>query len=63
MQVVTLHVTRHSAPSSLVDDANALVSEWGQHDLPLLYYSRERLFSDQARAEFMPPDGQALPLV
>jgi hypothetical protein len=62
MQVLTLHVTRHPAPASPVDDVNALVAEWGRHDLPLLYYSRERLFSDQARAEWMPPDGQALPL-
>jgi hypothetical protein len=62
MQVVTLHVTRHPAPTSLADDANSLVAAWGQHDLPLMYYSRERLFSDQARAEWMPPDGQALPL-
>jgi hypothetical protein len=62
MQVLQLHVTRHPAQTSLADDANLLVAEWGRHDLPLLYYSRERLFSDQARAEWMPPDGQALPI-
>jgi hypothetical protein len=62
MRVVTLHVTRHPAATSLADDANTLVADWGRHDLPLQYYSRERLFSDQARAAWMPPDGQALPL-
>ena len=30
--------------------------ELADKDLPLKYYSRERLFSDQARGEWVPPD-------
>ena len=31
--------------------------ELADKDLPLKYYSRERLFSDEARASWVPPDG------
>lgn len=35
--------------------------ELADKDLPLKYYSRERLFSDQARAGWVPPDLLGLP--
>lgn len=41
--------------SALVDSANSLVSEFDK-DYPLRFYSRERLFSDEARATFIDPD-------
>ncbi len=62
MQVVSLHTNRHPIAPPFVVDANALVDAWGRHDLPLQYYSKDRLFSDEARARWLPPDGQVLPL-
>lgn len=40
---------------SLLEKANELI-ETHDKDLPLRFYSREFLFSDAARAEFLPPD-------
>lgn len=42
---------------SLLEKANELI-ETHDKDLPLRFYSRELLFSDAARAEFLPPDGK-----
>jgi hypothetical protein len=38
-----------------------LLSPMGQRDWPLRFYSRERLFSIEARRHFVPPDVVALP--
>ncbi len=38
-----------------------LLSPMGRRDWPLRFYSRERLFSVEARREFVPPDISALP--
>ncbi len=62
MQIVELHVLRHPAPGSIAADANLLYEEWGDRDLPLRHYSRERLFSREARAGWVPPDLRALPI-
>ena len=39
-----------------------LLSPMGRRDWPLRFYSRERLFSIEARREFVPPDRAALPV-
>ncbi len=42
---------------SLVDVVNKFIqSEFGQRDFPLTYYSKERLFSAEARRTFFSPD-------
>jgi hypothetical protein len=41
--------------TSLADKANELVERYDK-DYPLKFYSREYLFSDEARAVFLPPD-------
>ena len=41
---------------SIVDLTNELVEACGDKDLLFKYYSRELLFSDRARAEFVEPD-------
>jgi hypothetical protein len=41
--------------------AAELIACCGGRDLPLRYYSRERLFSPAARREWLPPDLQPLP--
>jgi len=38
-----------------------LLSPMGRREWPLRFYSRERLFSVEARREFIPPDLAALP--
>ena len=44
--------------ASLLEKANALVEKFDK-DYPLRFYSRERLFSDEARAEFIEADLQS----
>lgn len=41
---------------SIVETANAIVEKLGDKNLPLRFYSRELLFSDKARSEFVEPD-------
>lgn len=43
------------AGSTLLDRANELAASYDK-DHPLKFYSRERLFSDEARAAFVEPD-------
>jgi hypothetical protein len=41
---------------SIVETTNSILENLGDKDLPLRFYSRELLFSDKARAEFVEPD-------
>jgi hypothetical protein len=41
---------------SIVELTNELLEVCGDKDLPLKFYSRELLFSEKARAEFVEPD-------
>jgi len=41
--------------------AAGLLATMGERDLPLRYYSRERLFSSEARLGWLAPDLQPLP--
>ncbi len=41
---------------SVVEAANLILENFGDKDLPLKFYSRELLFSDAARSEFVEPD-------
>jgi hypothetical protein len=45
----------------LAERANRLYLELGDRDLPLRYYSRERLMSVEARARWVEPDKEPLP--
>jgi hypothetical protein len=51
--VADFNASRDSTP--LLDKANELVEKYGK-DYPLNFYSREYLFSDEARARFVEPD-------
>ncbi len=42
--------------ASIADLANTLVAAWGDKNRPLEYYSRERLFSWEARTRWIAPD-------
>ncbi len=41
---------------SMVETINSILENLGDKDLPLKFYSRELLFSDTARKEFVAPD-------
>jgi hypothetical protein len=41
---------------SVVETTNLILENFGDKDLPLKFYSRELLFSDKARSEFIEPD-------
>lgn len=45
---------------SIAEMVAGLACEFSDKDLPLKYYSRELLFSDKARAEFVEPDLQKI---
>ena len=47
--------------ASFADRANALYEDWGDRNLPLRHYSRERLFSVEARAGWIEPDLDPIP--
>lgn len=57
---VAIHAAYH--PSDLFDDFLAQNSELLDKNLPLRFYSRERLFSDVARARWMEPDLRPFPV-
>ena len=62
MHAVTLHVQRDRVHVSLAADANAFVDAWGRATLPLDYWRRDTLFSRNARAGWIQPDLQVLPV-
>ncbi len=59
--LVVLHARRHPSPVSTAHDANALMESWGDREVPMRFYSRERLFSREARKAWMAPDLAPLP--
>lgn len=54
---VRLHLADRPQGESLSECVNALLlGRHGRRDWPLQFYSRERLFSAEARRQFVPPD-------
>lgn len=60
MHMVRLYLETASRESSLVLLANGLIERCGDSRLPLEYYTRERLMSSEARAEWIEPDLKSL---
>lgn len=61
---VRLHLRGRTAAEPVSVAVNAVLeSPIGQREWPLLFYSRERLFSVAARREFVPPDLAPLPAI
>lgn len=57
------HWLAGSAGGALVDHVNGLLAApEGRRDWPLRFYTRDRLFSVEARRSFMPPDLMTLPV-
>jgi len=60
MTLLTRYLAGVSDRSDWVAVTNTLVERYGDRDLPLRYYTRERLMSNEARAGWVPPDLQDL---
>lgn len=61
IRIVRRYLSEHAlADTSLVALANGLLSRYGRKELPLEYYSRERLFTPEARAAWVEPDLKSL---
>jgi hypothetical protein len=59
---VIRHFVNSIDPGRPIDELAAeLIVRCGERDLPLNHYSRERLFSAQARLEWVEPDLKPLP--
>jgi hypothetical protein len=58
--VIGRHVRDARPATSLPELASALVATWGDKNRPLEYYSRERLFSWEARTGWVEPDLKAM---
>jgi hypothetical protein len=56
IQVVVLELRKMPLELSLVEKCNRVIDAFNNHSLILDYYSRELLFSDEARAVFVSPD-------
>ena len=62
VRAVSAHLRDCSPAIPLADAVNALLlSPRGRREWPLMFYSRDRLFSVEARRNFIPPDLAALP--
>lgn len=60
---VRFYLHKSQAGVSLTELANGLIRACADSKLPLRYYSRERLFSPEARSGWIAPDGQPLELL
>jgi hypothetical protein len=56
LRAIDRHLRAAPHGASIADLANTLVATWGDKNRPLEYYSRERLFSWEARTEWVEPD-------
>jgi len=61
MHLVDCYINEVPA-ADLAEDANRLYLQWGRRDLALEYYTRERLFSEAARADWVEPNLRSLPV-
>jgi hypothetical protein len=57
---VRQHLRQSSDGASLTELANSLIRAYSDSKLPLTYYSREHLFSTEARFGWVEPDGRPL---
>lgn len=56
MGVIATYLTFVSTEFDWVEVTNRFIQQFGDRDLPLRYYSRDRLMSSEARMGWIPPD-------
>ena len=61
MRLIAAYAGAHPAALLTAADANRLFDVLGDRDLPLRYYSPERLWSPEARARWIEPDRASVP--
>lgn len=61
VRMVHAYLSKSTLECSIVNLVNDMVFEYSNKNLPFEYYSRERLLSVQARADFIEPDLKPLP--
>ena len=62
LETVAEYLDRTGRDRGLAESANGLLAECDDPRLPLKYYTRERLFSTEARRHFVEPDLADFPL-
>lgn len=60
IRVVSKYLCEASANNSIVELLNGLIDSYGDKNLPLAYYSKERLMSCEARTRWLEPDLKSL---
>ena len=63
IRMVSSYLSQVTLECSLVGLVNDLVDRYGNAHLPFEYYSRDRLMSWEARADWVEPDLKPLPLI
>jgi hypothetical protein len=56
IRVVSKYLKEASTNNSIVALLNGLIDSYGDRNLPLAYYSKERLMSPEARTRWLEPD-------
>ncbi len=56
VQMVSFYMSRFGAKCSFLELANGVIRYFKDADLPFRFYSRECLFSEKARIEWLEPD-------
>jgi hypothetical protein len=56
IRVVSKYLDGASTNNSIVELLNGLIDSYGDKNLPLIYYSKERLMSCEARTRWLEPD-------
>ena len=56
IRIISRYLAAEGAYCTMVDLANGLINSYGNKNLPLEYYSRDRLMSSDARRNWVEPD-------
>jgi hypothetical protein len=60
IRVVSKYLSEACTNNSIVELLNGLIDSYGDKNLPLVYYSKERLMSCEARTRWLEPDLKSL---
>ncbi|KAI9130427.1 hypothetical protein ON05_021705 [Acaryochloris sp. CCMEE 5410] len=61
LKVIVYFLEQHDVSQPIDQLAEALIEAWGDRNLPLIYYSKDRLMSKEARQHWVEPDLARMP--
>ena len=61
LKVIVYFLKQHDVSQPIDQLAEALIQAWGDRNLPLIYYSKDRLMSKEARQHWLEPDLARMP--